>query len=253
MPLLLVSVRNATEARLALDAGVDILDVKEPSHGSLGAASDDVLAEIGQIAANCPGRLFTAALGELTNLICSSRLPAIPAGFGLLKVGLSECRSLPDWSMQWAHVRESLEFRAGKRFEWAGVAYVDDLAADCPPVHHVLEAAIEAGCRFLLLDTWSKSAGRLTDFFSDQALTELGRRCRETGLQLAVAGRLRLEDVTDSLLAATDVVAVRSAVCRNQQREGAIESEAIQKWRSVLGSPQPVDMKFNGDDCRITA
>jgi uncharacterized protein (UPF0264 family) len=43
-----------------------------------------------------------------------------------------------------------------------------------------------------------------------------------------------VEDLTDSLLAAADVVAVRSAVCRNQQRVGAIDPEAIQKWRSVL-------------------
>lgn len=237
MPLLLVSVRSATEARLALEAGVDVLDVKEPSLGSLGAASDDVLAEIGQIAANRPGRLFTAALGELTDLVDSSRLPAIPASFGLLKVGLSGCRSLSDWPMQWARVRESIGSRAGKRFDWAGVAYVDEREADAPPVEDVLKAAIEAKCRFLLLDTWSKSEGRLTDFFSDRALVELGRKCRETGLQLAVAGRLRFEDLSDSLIAAADVVAVRSAVCRNQQREGAIDPEAIQKWRSVLGAP----------------
>jgi uncharacterized protein (UPF0264 family) len=234
MPLLLVSVRNATEARLALEAGVDILDVKEPSLGSLGAAPNEVLAEIGEIAANCPGRLFTAAMGELTDLIDSSRLPAIPATFGLLKVGLSGCRSLSDWPMQWAHVRESIESRAGKRFDWAGVAYVDEREAGSPPVHDVLETAIEAKCRFLLLDTWSKSAGRLSNFFSDRALAELGRQCRGAGLQLAVAGRLRVEDLTDSLLAAADVVAVRSAVCRNQQRAGAIDPEAIQKWRSVL-------------------
>ena len=36
---LLVSVRSASEARVALAAGVDVIDVKEPNRGSLGAAS----------------------------------------------------------------------------------------------------------------------------------------------------------------------------------------------------------------------
>lgn len=234
MPLLLVSVRNATEARQALDAGIDVLDVKEPSLGSLGAASEVVLAEIGQFATNFPARLFTAALGELTDLSESPHLPAIPTGFGLLKVGLSGCGSLPDWPARWAQVRQDIEALARKRFDWAGVAYVDESEADAPSVDDVLAAAISARCRYLLLDTWSKSAGRLTDFFSDQALADLGRQCRGAGLHLAVAGRLRLGDLSDTLLAAADVVAVRSAVCRNQQREGAIDPEAIQKWRSVL-------------------
>ena len=46
MPKLLVSVRNAHEAGLALDAGVDLIDVKEPSRGALGAASPRHIHEI---------------------------------------------------------------------------------------------------------------------------------------------------------------------------------------------------------------
>ena len=39
---LLVSVRSAAEAHLALQAGVQWIDAKEPARGSLGAASADV-------------------------------------------------------------------------------------------------------------------------------------------------------------------------------------------------------------------
>ena len=38
-PGLLVSVRSAAEAITALEAGADVIDVKEPSRGALGAAS----------------------------------------------------------------------------------------------------------------------------------------------------------------------------------------------------------------------
>ena len=38
MAKLLVSVRSADEAEVALEGGADIIDVKEPLHGSLGWA-----------------------------------------------------------------------------------------------------------------------------------------------------------------------------------------------------------------------
>ncbi|MBY0228781.1 MAG: (5-formylfuran-3-yl)methyl phosphate synthase, partial [Gemmataceae bacterium] len=36
MPGLIVSVRSADEARIALENGADLIDVKEPSRGALG-------------------------------------------------------------------------------------------------------------------------------------------------------------------------------------------------------------------------
>ncbi len=42
MTRLLVSVRSAAEAEIALSAGADLIDVKEPSRGSLGAADPAV-------------------------------------------------------------------------------------------------------------------------------------------------------------------------------------------------------------------
>ena len=45
MTKLLVSVRDADEARDALSVGVDLLDVKEPDQGSLGRAADDVITK----------------------------------------------------------------------------------------------------------------------------------------------------------------------------------------------------------------
>ena len=35
---LLVSVRNASEARAAINGGADVIDIKEPDHGPLGMA-----------------------------------------------------------------------------------------------------------------------------------------------------------------------------------------------------------------------
>ncbi len=42
MTKLLVSVRSVDEAEMVLEAGVDLIDVKEPRSGSLGAALPEV-------------------------------------------------------------------------------------------------------------------------------------------------------------------------------------------------------------------
>ena len=60
---LLVSVRSAAEARAALLGGADLIDVKEPLRGSLGAADADRLREISEVVS---GQLtLSAAWGEL--------------------------------------------------------------------------------------------------------------------------------------------------------------------------------------------
>ena len=60
---LLVSVRNAAEAAEALDGGAAIIDVKEPRHGSLGAAEPEAIAAVARVVGR--RRPWTMACGEL--------------------------------------------------------------------------------------------------------------------------------------------------------------------------------------------
>src|SRR4051812_17883458 len=99
MTRLMVSVRNASEAAIAIEAGADLIDVKEPLHGALGAASRATMTEVLDIVG---GRVpVSLALGELLE---SSELDSainIPAGASFLKVGLAGCESLADWPERW--------------------------------------------------------------------------------------------------------------------------------------------------------
>ena len=63
MTQLLVSVRDAAEARTAVEGGADLIDIKEPARGPLGAADVDVVEQI--IAEVAGRRPVSAALGEL--------------------------------------------------------------------------------------------------------------------------------------------------------------------------------------------
>ena len=101
MPKLLLSVRSAHEANLALETGVDLIDIKEPSAGALGAASPQVIEEIVRLVNR---RVPTSvACGELLASAAdiAARLPGSGASVtpstiapDYVKVGLSGCGSI---------------------------------------------------------------------------------------------------------------------------------------------------------------
>ena len=86
---LLVSVVDAAEARAAAAAGADIVDVKNPAEGSLGAPSPAVIAAV---RAAVPAELpVSAAIGDMPNLPGTAALAALGAarsGATFVKVGL---------------------------------------------------------------------------------------------------------------------------------------------------------------------
>src|SRR4051795_7199790 len=86
---LLVSVVDAGGGRLAAEAGADIVDVKNPAEGSLGAPSPAVIAAV---RAAVPEALpVSAAIGDMPNLPGTAALAALGAvhsGAAFVKVGL---------------------------------------------------------------------------------------------------------------------------------------------------------------------
>src|SRR5262245_46480914 len=94
---LLVSVRSVAEARIALEAGVDLLDVKEPNRGPLGRADWQVIADVARCMA---GRVpMSAALGELRD---GATWAGLPEGVAFAKLGLAGCRQWIHWPQRWA-------------------------------------------------------------------------------------------------------------------------------------------------------
>src|SRR5204863_1296953 len=86
---LLVSVTDAAEARLAVAGGVDIVDVKNPAEGSLGAPAPGVIEQVRrEVPAELP---VSVALGDLPALPGTAALAAVGAaraGAAYVKVGL---------------------------------------------------------------------------------------------------------------------------------------------------------------------
>ena len=98
MTQLLVSVRDADEASDALAGGADLIDVKEPRHGSLGATPASMVRNVIRLVDN--RRPLSVALGELLDIAGVDH--GYCAGAEFAKVGLAGCAFEPQWPERWA-------------------------------------------------------------------------------------------------------------------------------------------------------
>lgn len=220
---LLVSVVSAAEARRALVGGADIIDVKDPAEGALGAPAPQVLS--GVVDAVGGAAPVSVALGDLPDLPHTAALAARGAalgGAGYVKAGL---RGVSDLA---AAVRLVQAVADAVPAETAviAVAYADAaalrpaaLAPSCLP------ALVErTGIGGALVDTFAKDGRGLYEWLSAQELTELAARTQQAGGSFGVAGQLALGELGR---VAADVVGVRSAVCHGGDRSAALDADLV--------------------------
>ena len=205
MTRLLVSVRNASEAAAALCGGADLIDVKEPRRGSLGAPEPVALRRVvRQVASR---RTVSVALGELGKSADLNELIGIE-GVALAKVGLAAASR--DWFSLW----RSVVARFPTSLRPVGVIYADWRAARAPCPTEVVAAASQLRCAAVLVDTWDKTHGDVLAHVTREELSALFAAIRRCGMLAVAAGSLDINSVDDVLSASPDVVAVRGGVCR---------------------------------------
>jgi uncharacterized protein (UPF0264 family) len=236
-PGLLVSVRSAAEALAALAGGADLIDVKEPSQGSLGAADDDTIsAVVRAVAGRAP---VSAALGELVDLIGSpngegGRL--LVDGVSLFKTGLARCAMLGDWQTHWRHVVDTLiSTSLNGNAQAVAVVYADWQAAQSPSPHDVLSAAIQRRSPALLIDTWDKSGGTLFDHWPAGDLQGFVSEVRLHNISVVLAGSLTSQNVTTAARLAPDLVAVRTAACEGG-RMGTVSVKRVRELKNAIAT-----------------
>lgn len=243
-PQLLVSVRSAAEAREAFAGGCDILDVKEPRHGSLGAASASVICDVADVGGEA-GVAVSSALGECIDWQEAAPLDldsVLKAELRFVKLGLAGMGDRVNWSSEWLDVivRCSRKLPAGTRH--VAVIYADWQAARAPHPQAILDAVFEqirtgqSDTHFagILIDTFQKSSGRLLDAMSVEMLREIREQASQMGQFLALAGRLNEESLPQLVELAPDIVAVRSAACRGEDRNASVDREAVSTFRAAM-------------------
>jgi uncharacterized protein (UPF0264 family) len=228
---LLVSVTDASEARVAVEGDVDIVDVKNPAEGSLGAPGPGVIGQVREVVP--PERPVSAAIGDLPNLPGTAALAALGAahsGATYVKVGLWGTSTTEEAVAVLRAVRDALD--GGATVIAAAYADAERVSGGPLPPRAVVAAARQAGVGGCLLDTAVKDGRGLLEWLAPEVLEALVAEGHAAGLEMALAGALRAEDLAAVRATGADIVGVRSAACRDGRRTAPLDTERIGRLRA---------------------
>ena len=222
MTLFLASVRDASEAELALHAGADIIDLKEPTRGALGAVDHAIIeAAVRRIARRA---LLSATVGDVpmqAEALRKKVAEVAACGVDYVKLGL-----LPQGDPQ-----SCLEM-LGTAASAARLIIV--LFADRLPPFDAVAAAARIGAAGIMLDTEGKGAGSLLDHMRPAALARFVAAAKGHGLTVGLAGSLRKEHVRQLLALAPDLIGFRGALCLRQARVASLDPAACREVRALI-------------------
>ena len=223
MTQMLASVSSVAEAASILTVGPDIIDIKDPCKGALGAVEPDVARAIVKSIA---GRTVTSAtIGDLP-LQVADIAAAIEkmqgTGVDIIKVGVF-AEAMPDDVL-----------RTIADYAQTGVRIVLVFFADLKPALNDLSLLPALGIYGIMLDTADKSNGSLRTIIKDKALQEFVSKARACGLMTGLAGSLKLMDIKPLLKLGPDYLGFRSALCDRQQRRGTIDLHSARTVRAMI-------------------
>lgn len=222
MTALLASVRSLEEAGIAAAGGADILDLKEPDAGALGAVSLKIAYDVVRFIG---GRLpVSATVGDLRG-DCGRLRRAVAAvadtGVDIVKVGLFE-------ESERAEVLRVLRAAAGTGTRLVAVLFADrrtDLSVD---------DIAGAGFFGVMIDTAEKRSGSLRDHMDDVQLRRFVVMAQHADLRCGLAGSLMPEDIPALLDCEPDYLGFRGALCEQGQRGERLSVERLRAVRAAV-------------------
>lgn len=223
MTALLASVTDLQEASIALNAGADIIDLKDPARGALGAVSYHMQRSIVQFVDR--RRPVSATVGDLpmsAAVVAEAIRTTSTSGVDFIKVGLFAAGTCPD-------ILNTLEAASQRGIRVIAVLFIDQY----PPLN-LLVPLRTAGCCGVMLDTADKTRGGLFHYLGRDTLAAFVHQGKKLGLLTGLAGSLRVEDITGLSALTPDYLGFRSALCQGGKRTSRISASAIARVRARL-------------------
>jgi uncharacterized protein (UPF0264 family) len=229
---LLVSPMNVQEAIASEKGGADIIDVKNPKEGSLGANFPWVIAEI-RANINKP---LSATIGDFSYKPGTASLAALGAavaGAQFIKVGLYGIQTPEQaYDLLYSIARAVRTFDAEKTI--VASAYSDYARIGSISPFDLPAAAKKADCDVVMVDTGIKDGKSTFDFMSPAELKKFVDLAHENKLGCAIAGSIKFEDIPVLKEINPDIIGVRGCVCGGDRSE-AIRPELVAKFKALIG------------------
>ncbi len=234
MTLLLVSPKDVAEALVAVRGGADIIDVKNPIEGSLGANFPWVISQIRQgTPSNIP---ISAAIGDFPDLPGSAALAAfgaVEAGADIIKIGLKGVKNEGSATFLMKQVVMAVKNKHN-RAKIVACLYGDSQRAGTINPTTIPRITHNAGADIAMLDTAIKDGTPLTAFMDEEKLRDLINQSRSFGLDISLAGCLGVNEIIELKELDPDVIGVRGVVCKDGAREGMITEKLVRRVKNIL-------------------
>lgn len=212
------------EASLVVPLGVDILDLKNPAFGALGAL--DVL-DVRRIVEAFPDQTISATIGDLpmTPDLITDKVDAMArTGVDFVKIGFFE-------TGDWLPVLNALKPTSDRGVRLVAVLFGDqNISLDALPAFRA------SGFHGVMVDTADKSRGGLLDCRDPRWLSQFVTLGQSLGLLTGLAGSLTLMDIPILKALGADYLGFRGALCQRDRTSGLDLSSAM-RVRDAMSGP----------------
>lgn len=228
MTQLLVSVKNVEEALLAWAAGVDVIDLKDPNIGALGALdalmTQKIATQIDLSRQETPTQntMLSATVGENHSskaILYNAIVEKSAAGIHLIKIAvnpyfeddifLSEIKTL----INLHRLKLIAVFYAEKTIDYKLITRLADI-----------------GFYGVMIDTENKS-NSLISHMEKFDLQEIVNLCKKYGLVVGVAGSLKPQNVATLVKFKPTYIGFRSGICHQYVRNNGVD---VNKMAEVI-------------------
>ncbi|MHA1168178.1 MAG: (5-formylfuran-3-yl)methyl phosphate synthase, partial [Candidatus Hodarchaeales archaeon] len=192
---LLVSPKNVAEAKECVKSNaVDIIDIKNPNEGSLGANFPWVIRQIRKIATN---HEMSAAIGDIQvfqpGTVSLAARAVCELGVDYVKVGLM--LQDPEESLELLKMVVKAVKEVNQTINVVAAGYADHALVNSLDVFELPGIGSSAGCDIVMIDTARKNGVSLLDLMSESELSRWCGKAIDCDLQTALAGSVHLEDI----------------------------------------------------------
>ncbi len=233
--LLLISPINTEEALEAIEGGADIIDVKNPKEGSLGANFPWVIKNIREVTPK--EMLVSATLGDVPykpGTVSLAALGASVSGADYIKVGLYGTKNYDEAFEVMKNVVKTVnDYNEDAIVVASGYADAHRVGAVDPM--EIPKVAADAGADLAMVDTAVKDGKTLFDFMNEEKIAEFNDKIHEFGLKSALAGSVKKYQLQTLYNLGTDVVGIRGAACTGGDRNsGKIHRSAVMELKNMI-------------------
>ena len=220
---MLASVKSVKEAKIVIENDVDIVDIKNPKEGALGALNyGAVKCIVKTVNRRMP---VSATVGDLDINdadVLKKIMHMASTGVDFVKVGLFSDSVSENYLDAISHACEK------------GIKIVIVMFAEDKHQGNIHSTLIDSGVSGLMMDTRSKSGKRLIELMNRVELQSFVSEVHARGLFCGLAGALTHQDIPELLAYRPDYLGFRGALCQDNERVGVLSEVQVNVIREAI-------------------